>query len=165
MKKIETAVMASILALVFGFTPLSIYAHGSKHEEEMTFDPVENEFGSYEPKLQITRTIEVVMTDQMRFTPDLVKVKKGDVIKFVHTNSGQIMHEFVLGTSTSLNEHAEMMKKFPGMEHSEPYMAHVPPGETKSIIWKFSKAGEFAFGCLIPGHYDAGMKGKVLVES
>ena len=165
MKKIETAVMASILALVFGFTPLSIYAHGNEHQEEMMFDPVENEFGSYEPKLQITRTIKVEMTDHMRFTPDMIQVKKGDVIKFEHTNTGQIMHEFVLCTPTTLDEHAEMMKKFPGMEHSEPYMAHVPPGETKTIIWKFSKAGEFAFGCLIPGHYDAGMKGRILVGS
>jgi uncharacterized cupredoxin-like copper-binding protein len=165
MKKIETAVMASLLALVFGFTPLSIYAHGSNHQEEMEFDPVDNEFGSYAPKLQITRTIKVELTDQMRFTPDMIKVKKGDVIKFEHTNTGQIMHEFVLGTPATLDEHAKMMKKFPGMEHSEPYMAHVPPGESKAIIWQFSKAGEFAFGCLIPGHYDAGMKGKILVGS
>lgn len=165
MKKIETAVMASFLAIIFGLAPISIYAHGENHADEMEFDPMENEFGSYAPKLRITRIIKVEMTDHMRFTPDMVKVKKGDVIKFVHTNTGQIMHEFVLGTSTSLNQHAEMMKKFPGMEHSEPYMAHVPPGETKAITWKFSKAGEFAFGCLIPGHYDAGMKGRVLVGS
>ena len=133
--------------------------------EESEFDPVENEFGSYEPKLKITRTIEVEMSDKMRFTPDTIKVKKGDVIKFVHTNVGQIMHEFVLGTPDSLAEHAELMKKFPGMEHSEPYMAHVPPGKTGVIIWKFSKPGEFAFGCLIPGHFDAGMKGTIFVES
>ncbi len=61
--------------------------------------------------MHITRTIEIDMSDKMRFSPDMIKVKKGDVIKFVHTNSGQQMHEFVLGTSESLTEHAEMMKK------------------------------------------------------
>jgi uncharacterized cupredoxin-like copper-binding protein len=165
MKKTETAIISALLAFVIGFAPLSVYAHGSNHEEEIQFDPLENEFGSYQPKLQVTRTIKVELSDQMRFSPDVIEVNKGDVIKFEHTNTGQIMHEFVLGTADSLAQHAEMMKKFPGMEHSEPYMAHVPPGETKSIIWKFSRAGEFAFGCLIPGHFDAGMKGVVLVGS
>ncbi len=101
----------------------------------------------------------------MRFTPNVIKVKQGEVIKFVHSNVGQIMHEFVLGTPESLAEHAEMMKKFPGMEHEEPYMAHVAPGKTGVIVWQFNKSGKFAFGCLIPGHYDAGMKGSIIVES
>ena len=165
MKRTETAIISALLLFVIGLLPLPVYAHGSNHEEEIQFDPVEKEFGSYRPELQITRVIKVELSDQMRFSPDIIKVNKGDVIKFEHTNTGLIMHEFVLGTADSLAEHAEMMKKFPGMEHSEPYMAHVPPGETKSIIWKFSKAGEFAFGCLIPGHFDAGMKGVVQVGS
>ena len=131
----------------------------------MEFDPVENEFGSYKPKMQVTKTIEIVMLDEMRFTPSVVNVKKGDVIKFVHSNPGVIMHEFVLGTPDSLTEHAEMMKKFPGMEHSEPYMTHVAPGKKGEVIWQFSEEGEFSFGCLIPGHFDAGMKGSVIVES
>jgi uncharacterized cupredoxin-like copper-binding protein len=76
-----------------------------------------------------------------------------------------MVHEFVLGTSDSLVMHADMMKKFPGMEHSDPYMTHVAPGKKGEVIWQFSEAGEFSFGCLIPGHFDAGMKGKVLVGS
>ena len=166
--KTNSAIIASILTLIFGFAPLSIFAsgdHDGDHGEMMEFDPVENEFGNYKPKMHITRTIKIVMSDKMRFSPDMVKVKKGDVIKFVHTNSGQLMHEFVLGTLESLTAHAEMMKKFPGMEHSEPYMTHVAPGKTGEIVWKFSKSGEFAFGCLIPGHFDAGMKGTVMVGS
>jgi uncharacterized cupredoxin-like copper-binding protein len=119
----------------------------------------------YQPKMQVSKTIEIKMSDQMKFTPSEIRVKKGDVIKFVHTNTGQLMHEFVLGTSETLVEHAKMMKKFPNMEHSEPYMTHVAPGQRGEIIWQFSEAGEFAFGCLIPGHFDAGMKGTVFVDS
>ena len=164
MNKTTTTTIASILTLVFGFVPVTVYAHGEEHSEEV-FDPVEKEFGSYDPDLAATRTIEIEMSDKMRFTPDLVKVKKGEVIKFVHTNVGQIKHEFVLGTPDILAEHYEVMKKFPNMEHSEPYMLHVAPGKTGSLVWQFSKAGEFAFGCLIPGHFDAGMKGTVVVDS
>lgn len=168
MKKSTTKLEALILATVISLGPISVLAsgdHDGDHGAKMEFDPVENEFGGYKPDMHITRTIKVDMSDQMRFTPSSIKVKKGDIIKFVHTNTGAMMHEFVLGTSVSLAVHAEMMKKFPSMEHSEPYMTHVAPGKKGEIIWKFSKSGEFAFGCLIPGHFDAGMKGTVNVGS
>ena len=165
MKKIKTVVTVSLMTIAFSLAPLSIQAHGEEHTEQLEFEPMENDFGSYEPNMEITRTIDIVMSDQMRFTPDAVEVKKGDVIKFVHTNTGKIKHEFVLGTPDVLSKHYEMMKKFPTMKHSQPYMLHVSPGKKGAIVWKFSKAGEFAFGCLIPGHYEAGMKGTVKVGS
>jgi len=99
----------------------------------------------------------------MRFTPSTLEVKAGDVVRFVVKNEGQLQHEFVLGTPESLSEHAVMMKKFPNMEHDEPYMAHVDPGKEMEIIWLFSNAGTFEFGCLLPGHFDAGMKGTITV--
>ena len=140
--------------------------HDHKHDSDMMeFDPVDNEFGSYEDDMKVSRTIEIGMSDEMKFEPNVIKVKKGEVIAFVHENHGQMMHEFVLGTGELLDEHAEMMKKFPNMEHSEPYMSHVAPGKKGEMVWKFDKEGEFSFGCLIPGHYDAGMTGKVIVES
>lgn len=165
MKNTVKTFYATLVAVMLGLAPIGVYAHGEKHADEAQYDPVENEFGSYQPGMKVTRTIEIDMNDQMRFSPDQIKVNEGDVIRFVHTNSGKLMHEFVLGTVESLAQHAEMMKKFPGMEHSEPYMAHVPPGKKGEIIWKFTKPGEFGFGCLIPGHFDAGMKGKVIVGS
>lgn len=168
MKKTEITLAASLLAMTFAMAPISAIAagdHDHSHGMAMEFDPVETEFGSYKPKMNVTKVVEIVMSDQMRFTPNMIKVKKGDVIKFVHKNPGNIMHEFVLGTPDSLDEHAVMMKKFPGMEHFEPYMTHVKPGKKGDVTWQFSEVGEFAFGCLIPGHYDAGMKGKIIVES
>jgi uncharacterized cupredoxin-like copper-binding protein len=73
------------------------------------------------------------------------------------------MHEMVIGTMPELKEHAELMKKHPGMEHDEPYMAHVAPGKTETMVWQFTKAGEFNFGCLVPGHFEAGMVGQIRV--
>ena len=162
LKQLFIALISSLSLGIMG-TVLAAGSHDHSHGHE-EFDPVDNEFGSYEPKMDVTRTIKIKMSDDMRFTPSNIVVKQGEVIKFVHKNKGNLMHEFVLGTPESLDEHAEMMKKFPNMEHSEPYMLHVAPGKKGQIIWKFDKPGMVSFGCLIPGHYDAGMKGTITVE-
>lgn len=111
------------------------------------------------------RSIEIIMTDNMRFTPDKLKVKQGETVKLIIRNFGAMMHEFVLGTKKELDEHAALMIKFPSMEHSEPYMAHVAPGKSSEIIWTFNRVGNFNFACLIAGHYAAGMVGAVEVVS
>jgi uncharacterized cupredoxin-like copper-binding protein len=116
-----------------------------------------------EPKA-VKRTVEITMSDAMRFTPDRIVVKQGETVRLVHRNQGKIMHEFVLGTKKELDEHAALMTKFPNMEHDEPYMAHVGAGKTGEIVWHFNRAGDFDFACLIAGHYQAGMVGKIRVE-
>lgn len=138
-------------------------AHGKKSSKPATLNPEEKTFGKQGDPKKITRTINVDMSDQMRFTPAALTVKQDETIRFLVKNSGKVMHEFVLGTIAELKEHAELMKKFPNMEHDEPYMAHVSPGKTETIVWQFSKAGEFHFGCLLPGHFEAGMVGKINV--
>ena len=113
-----------------------------------------------DPK-KANRTIKVDMSDKMRFSPEAVEIKRGDIVRFAAKNSGKIMHEMVIGTMDELKKHAELMKKHPGMEHDEAYMAHVAPGKAETIVWQFTKAGEFYFACLIPGHFEAGMIGKI----
>lgn len=114
---------------------------------------------------RVTRTIQVDASDAMRFTPDNVRVKRGETIRFVIRNSGQVPHEFSLGTQKDLLEHYELMKKFPGMEHAEPNQISLKPGEQGEVIWRFTKAGVVHFACLHVGHYDAGMKGQVRVSA
>ena len=92
-----------------------------------------------------------------------VKVKRGETIRFKVRNHGKLMHEMVLGTPEALKEHAELMRKFPDMEHEAPNMAHVPPGATEYIVWKFTRPGEYSFGCLVAGHFEAGMVGRIAV--
>ena len=111
------------------------------------------------------RTIALTMSDAMRFAPDRITVKQGETVRIVVRNEGSLLHEFVLGTKQELDEHAALMARFPGMEHDEPYMAHVPPGKTGEIVWTFNRAGSFDFACLIPGHYQAGMVGTVSVAA
>lgn len=113
--------------------------------------------------LAVDRVIEVRMSDQMRFSPELIEVKQGETIRFVHHNEGALMHEFVLGNKAELDAHAAMMAKMPGMQHDAPYMAHVGAGQQGELIWTFNRAGDFDFACLIAGHYEAGMVGKIRV--
>lgn len=112
-----------------------------------------------------TRTIRITMSDNMRFTPDRIDVKQGETVKLVVTNAGRMFHELVIGTKKELEEHAALMMKFPNMEHDEPYMAHVKPGTTGDLVWTFNRPGDFDFACLVAGHYQAGMKGKIHVAA
>lgn len=121
-------------------------------------------FGRAADPKKANRTVRIEMADTMRFTPSELRVKRGESVRFVVSNKGKLMHEMVLGTMDELNRHAEMMKKHPGMEHDEPHMAHVGPGKTGEMGWRFTKAGTFYFACLVAGHFEAGMVGKVVVE-
>ena len=111
----------------------------------------------------VKRTITLIMDDNMRFTPNKLEVKQGDTIRFVVKNQGKQLHEMVIGTKKELDEHAALMVKFPTMAHDEPYMAHVAAGKSQNLIWSFNRPGEFDFACLIAGHYQAGMVGKITV--
>ena len=113
---------------------------------------------------KIVRTVAVEMSDAMRFSPAEIAVKRGETIRFAVTNSGKQKHEMVLGTLSSLKAHAKLMQKYPGMEHDEPHMVDVEPGKTADLVWRFNRAGEFRYGCLVPGHFEAGMVGKVIVR-
>jgi uncharacterized cupredoxin-like copper-binding protein len=141
-------------------------AHGGSENATKAFDPAQaeqKEFGIAGDPANVTKTIQLSMTDKMRFTPDKLNVKQGDTVKFVITNKGKMLHEMVVGTKKELQEHAKMMQKFPDMEHDEPYMAHVKPGKTEEMVWTFNQPGTFDYACLIAGHFQAGMTGKIVV--
>jgi uncharacterized cupredoxin-like copper-binding protein len=158
-----------ILAIAALSMTSAVWAHGNEGHaaQPPAFDASKVEdtaFGRQGDPAKATRVIRVDMADTMRFTPADLTVKRGETVKLVATNKGQVLHEMVLGTADELKKHAEMMKKFPDMEHDEPHMAHVKPGKSGAIVWQFTKAGEFQFACLIPGHFEAGMVGKVTVK-
>jgi uncharacterized cupredoxin-like copper-binding protein len=111
----------------------------------------------------VRRTVRIAMDDTMRFTPDRIEVREGETVRLVVSNRGKLLHELVIGTRPELESHAALMKKHPGMEHDEPYMAHVAAARTGELVWTFNRAGEFEFACLIPGHFEAGMIGRITV--
>jgi uncharacterized cupredoxin-like copper-binding protein len=141
-----------------------VRAHGDKgHAKTGPVKKEQKDWGIAGDAKAVKRTIAVRMLDTMRFVPERIEVKKGETVRFTVQNTGQQMHEFVIGTKPENEAHAALMMKFPDMEHDEPYMAHVPPGQSGRIVWTFNRAGTFEFACLIAGHYQAGMSGSITV--
>jgi uncharacterized cupredoxin-like copper-binding protein len=113
------------------------------------------------------RVIEVTMKEgegSMSYEPARVEVKRGEQIRFVLKNAGELAHEFVLASTADNLKHAALMQKYPDMEHDDPNGKTLQPKGNAEIIWRFTKRGEFEYGCLIPGHREAGMTGKIVVK-
>ncbi len=157
------ALLLSVGLLLASATALAAGEHQGGHHAAASTQ--QKTWGIAGDSQRVSRTIEISMNDQMRFSPDQIEVKQGETIRFVHRNDGQVMHEFVLGTQAELQEHAAMMAQSAGMpmQHDSPDMTHVAPGQREELVWTFNRVGEFDFACLIPGHYQAGMVGKVRV--
>ena len=153
--KTRNTLMPLVTAL-FAAAAIAAGTHEGDHHDDSAI-------GQPGQAAKVARTIRVDMADTMRFTPANIRVKQGETIRFVVRNSGQVKHEFVLGTEKELKEHYEQMKKFPEMEHADSNMVTVAPGKTGEVIWQFTKAGNVDLACLQPGHYDAGMKGLIKV--
>ncbi|MBE7366049.1 cupredoxin domain-containing protein [Ramlibacter pallidus] len=165
MKHTKHALALAGITFAAALTGGSAFAHGEKaHATAAAPVPKEQKpWGIAGEASDAKRTMEVTMTDDMRFTPSNIEVKQGETVKFVVRNKGKVLHEMVLGDRKSLDEHAALMQKFPGMEHDEPHMSHVAAGKAGTLVWNFNRAGDFDFACLIPGHYQAGMVGKIKV--
>jgi uncharacterized cupredoxin-like copper-binding protein len=113
------------------------------------------------------RIVQVVMSEKdgrMAFIPDRIEVRRGEQIRFQLRNNGELDHELVLATLEENLKHAIEMQKNPDMEHDDPNAKRLAPKKIGEIVWAFTKAGEFDFSCLIPGHREAGMTGKIVVK-
>jgi uncharacterized cupredoxin-like copper-binding protein len=155
---IATTVLVGTVATMAAIAPgYRAYAHEAAHYSA-------GEPG--DPKKK-ARTILVTMKEgdgKMMFIPDRVEVKRGEQIRFVLTNTGVLAHEFILASTEENLKHAEEMKKNPEMEHDDPNGKRVDPNKKSEIVWKFTKAGTFEYGCLIPGHRESGMTGTIIVK-
>ena len=145
-----------MLRLLLMGTMLGAFVHSAFSEDQT--------FGRKGDPGKVSRTIDLDLSDAMRFAPAEISVKQGETVRFRLKNSGKVMHEMVLGTMPDLKSHAATMRKDPGMHHhAEAGMVHVAPGKTASLVWQFTHPGEFHYGCLVPGHFEAGMVGTIKV--
>ncbi|MCQ3002621.1 cupredoxin family protein [Pseudomonas syringae] len=139
-------------------------------------------FGHAAPAAQASRTIELVLGD-MYFDPKAVQVKAGETVRFVLINKGQLLHEFNLGDAAMHASHRQEMIKMQQsgmltptgmahhdmghgsmeMKHDDPNSVLVEPGKTTELTWTFAKASNLEFACNLPGHYQAGMVGKLTI--
>ena len=157
------------IALALLATATASFAHGDDHhavakKPDDAAAVEDTAFGRAGDPRKVSRVIRLSMTDAFRYTPSTLSVKRGETVKFIVHNQGKQLHEMILGTPDELKTHAALMKKFPEMEHADANMTHVKPGASGEMVWQFTQAGEFQFACLVPGHFEAGMVGKVTVK-
>lgn len=115
----------------------------------------------------VTRIIEIEAVDTA-FNPGEIVVEAGETIRFVVTNTGELEHDFTLGTvAVQENHRAEMMQMMMSGKdmmdgvHDDPNAVLVMPGQTRELVWQFDEAETMQFGCNIPGHYESGMFGPI----
>jgi uncharacterized cupredoxin-like copper-binding protein len=156
--------LASASAALALSTALAVAGPGEAGHSHRTFAAGE----PGDAKKPVVRTVEVKMTEtedaKMLFVPDRVEVKRGEQVRFVLKNVGNTEHEFMLDSPANNAKHKIQMEKNPDMEHDDPNGQRLEPKASEEIVWRFTKAGTFEFACLIPGHYESGMKGTVIVR-
>jgi uncharacterized cupredoxin-like copper-binding protein len=138
-------------------------AHAQKPRKAAR-SPAEQPFGRIGDPRKVKRVIGIDMSDTMRFFPSELRVKRGDTVRFELRNAGELHHEMVIGSMDELKKHAALMKKNAGVHHVHMNAVHAAPGGKATVVWQFTKAGEFYYGCLVPGHFEAGMIGTIIVR-
>lgn len=153
-------IVLTALSVLLPAAALAAGSHSGGHDEVMAI-------GKPGAKAEAGRTVHIVMAEKddgaMVFEPAILEVEAGETIRLKFTNKGESDHEFVMDTSQAVLKHKAEMEKFPEMEHADPNTLRLAPGASGEIIWTFANAGDFVFACLIPGHYEAGMKGDITV--
>jgi uncharacterized cupredoxin-like copper-binding protein len=160
MKKYQTGIALFATAVLSASAWAGAGPAGHSHGEGFSA----GEPGDPKKPARIVQVTMGEMDGKMMFMPAKVEVKKGEQIKFVLRNNGELDHEFILATTADNLKHGEAMKKNPDMEHDDPNGKRLAPKKADEIVWKFTKAGEFEYGCLIPGHREAGMVGTIVVK-
>lgn len=113
---------------------------------------------------KVNETIEIVVNDTAHFTPSLINVKAGDTVLFVVKNTGQFSHEMIIGSISELRAHAALMQKSPTVEHSQPNMITLNPGQQRNVVWQFTQSGKIDFACLIDWHLKFGTLGEIQAD-
>lgn len=158
----RTAVAVAVLLTSNAATNIAIPNPALAHEDHGHFSA--GEPGDPDKPARVVKVQMFEGNGKMGFEPARIEIRRGEQVRFVLRNEGEEDHEFILATAKENRKHAEVMKKNPDMEHDDPNARRVLPHGDDVLVWKFTKRGEFEFACLIPGHYEKGMFGKVVVK-
>lgn len=109
------------------------------------------------------RTLVIDMDDRLRFSPAQWEATEGEALRLVFINSGKVRHELVIGQERELADHAKAMRDAPaGHNHNEKAVL-IEPGQAAVLHWSFKTPGTWGMACFEPGHFEAGMVGKIIV--
>ena len=176
-KLIRVSALTAALVLTLSVGAYAAGKHGGGHGPNI---------GKPGKASEVSRTIEMVLTDN-RFTPETITVKKGQTIRFKVRNDGRFVHEFNIGTTAMHASHQkEMAMMFEHgavevdkihhekmnmdmggghvMKHDDPNSVLLDPGKSADVTWKFSTDATLEFACNVPGHYEAGMMGRIRIK-
>jgi uncharacterized cupredoxin-like copper-binding protein len=124
-------------------------------------------FGHPCDQAEVDHVIRIAMGD-MSFEPQSLRVTAGQTIRFVITNRSEVDHDFTIGEPTTQQaHHTEMLE---AMESGSPAHGHDPnavtvkAGEQRDLTWTFTAAGSLEYDCNVPGHFEAGMRGIIVVS-
>ena len=149
-----------------------------------SFSATMNMIGEKGDPNKVDRTVKIKMYDNY-YEPNVIKVKRGETIKFIVENLGELVHEYNIGTKEMHVEHKQEMQKLVDHEiiladkidkikmkkmskidhslgHSHANSIMLEPKKSGEIIWKFSQNISLGMACNIPGHYESGMVGNLV---
>ncbi len=159
----QTYRTASAVLIAIGFLAMGAAWAGPGHGDGHGHDFAGGHPGKAS---EVDRTVKISAAD-IHFDRKRVEVAAGETVRFVVTNTGNTMHDFTLGTPAVQRAHrremAELMSQGGMRHHDDPNAVMLKPGETKALTWTFEKTETFLFGCNVPGHFEAGMKGDIAI--
>jgi uncharacterized cupredoxin-like copper-binding protein len=182
-----SAVVLSVFLLIFATSAPAAGEHGGGHGDDnghgtdMTNQDGHGNgghghegghsfaFGSPASPSEADRTVEVEANDRMKFVPETIAVKEGELVRCVIQKVGQLQHSLTLAKPAEQKKHEKEMKgmavdRMASHMDDDPNVIVVQGGETGSLTWRFTEAMAVQFACHIPGHYDAGMKGRMRIQ-
>jgi uncharacterized cupredoxin-like copper-binding protein len=150
--------------------PAHMLKPGSEMEHQQKHHPVQGtdassmfSFGQPGRPGQASRTVRIDAHDEAHFVPDSLRVAPGETVQFEVRNAGKRSHELRIGNHQYQQEHAEMLKRMPGWEHSSPNSVIVAPGTIATLVWQFGDDPVVELACHVAGSYEAGMLVRVQV--
>lgn len=158
------------------------HGHGDSHGDNSGHHGGMMKIGEPGDKNAVDRTINITMFDNY-YEPENLNIEAGETIRFVINNAGEAVHEFGLGTASMHKMHQKQMEKMVesgaldydkihhekmghghgGMAHDDPNSVLLEPGQSGEIVWKFADVKNLEFACNIPGHYESGMMGPIML--
>ncbi|MGH8307651.1 MAG: cupredoxin domain-containing protein [Gammaproteobacteria bacterium] len=166
MYKIIASIVVSIIALMaFGVSAMGTQgtgmSMGSAHAQTTEHFPYGHPGSSGKP----ATVIHIQALDTLRFRPESITVHRGETVKFVVSNDGKLTHEFVIGDAALQAAHEKEMQAMAGKPMHDVNGITLPPGQTKTLVWTFTRDGVTEYACHEPGHFAAGMVGKITIIS
>lgn len=104
------------------------------------------------------RLVPMLMDDTLKFMPDQVPVTAGETVRFLLSNAGEATHEFAVGPKDKVD--ADEVDGVVVLEADE-----ITVHKLKVLDYTFAGSGPYAYACHEPGHFEAGMRGDIVLTT